>query len=221
MQSHAILAATMAIPRGEIEKAAEILKKGGLVAFPTDTVYGLGADAFNPRAVERIFQIKNRPKNLPLPVLIAAVEQLSVLANPIPEVAWFLIKRFWPGGLTLVLNRADSVPSHLCPGLSIGIRLPNHPICLALIRHAGNPIIGTSANLSGQPAALTAAEVAQQLGSKVDFILDGGKCPGGKESTVVDVTREPPAILRHGIVPASEIQRAYQEYLDIRQCGSL
>lgn len=211
----------MDVRRGDIEKAAQILKKGGVVAFPTDTVYGLGADAFNARAVQRVFEIKNRPRNLPLPILIAAVSQLNVLANPIPEVAWFLVRRFWPGGLTLVLNKADSVPSHLSQGSTIGIRLPNHPICLALIQYAGNPIVGTSANISGQPAALTAVEVARQLGSKLDFIIDGGKCPGGRESTVVDVTREPPAILRHGIIPASEIEKVYQEYLETKRCASL
>lgn len=210
----------MGIPTGDIEKAAQILRKGGVVAFPTDTVYGLGADAFNARAVERVFEIKNRPRNLPLPVLIATLEQLNILADPVPEIAWLLIRGFWPGGLTLVLNRKDSVPAFLCPGSTIGIRFPNHPVCLALIRHTGNPLIGTSANISGQPAALTAAEVAQQLGSKLDFILDGGKCPGGRESTVVDVTREPPAILRQGIIPASAIERVYKEYLDSKRCAS-
>ena len=121
------------LPR-EIEKVVTILKKGGVIAFPTDTVYGLGADAFNATAVERIYEIKNRPRHQQLPLLITDVEQLTTLANPIPEIAWFLTRHFWPGGLTLVLAKTDSVPAHLAPGATIAIRIPNHPVCLALIQ---------------------------------------------------------------------------------------
>jgi len=187
---------------------------GGVIAFPTDTVYGLGADAFNSTAVEKIYEIKNRPKHQPLPLLIADLERLTTLATPIPEIAWFLAKRFWPGGLTLVLRKTDSAPAHLAPGPTIAIRVPNHPVCLAIIQNLGNPIIGTSANISGQPAALTTEEVEQQLGRKIDFVINGGRCPGGRESTVVDVTREPPIILRQGIIPSHEIDRVYKEYLE-------
>jgi len=189
---------------------------GGVIAFPTDTVYGLGADAFNATAVERIYEIKNRPKYQQFPLLIADVEQLTTLAEPIPEIAWFLAKRFWPGGLTLVLPKTDSLPVHLASGPTIAVRFPNHHVCLALIQHLGNPIIGTSANISGQPTALTAEEVGQQLRGKIDFIINGGKCPGGKESTVADVTSEPPAILRQGIIPLHEIDKAYKEYLEVK-----
>ncbi len=202
------------LPR-EIEKGVKILQKGGVIAFPTDTVYGLGADAFNSTAVERIYEIKNRPKNRQLPLLIADVEQLTTLADPIPEIAWFLARRFWPGGLTLVLPKTDSLPAYLAPGPTIAVRVPNHPVCLALIQRLGNPIIGTSANISGHPAALTADEVGQQLGGKIDFNINGGKCPGGKESTVVDVTRESPIILRQGIIPSDEIDKAYKEYSEV------
>ena len=188
---------------------------GGVIAFPTDTVYGLGADAFNATAVERIYEIKNRPRHQQLPLLITDVEQLTTLANPIPEIAWFLTRHFWPGGLTLVLAKTDSVPAHLASGPTIAVRVPNHSACLAIIQHLGNPIIGTSANLSGQPAALTAEEVEQQLGGKIDFIINGGKCPGGKESTVVDVTHESPIILRQGILSSYEIDKAYKEYLEV------
>jgi len=188
---------------------------GGVIAFPTDTVYGLGADAFNATAVERIYEIKNRPKYQQFPLLIADVEQLTTLAEPIPEIAWFLAKRFWPGGLTLVLPKTDSLPVHLASEPTIAVRVPNHHVCLALIQHLGNPIIGTSANISGQPTALTAEEVGQQLGGKIDFVINGGKCPGGKESTVADVTCESPIILRHGIIPSHEIDKAYKEYLEL------
>ena len=205
----------MGVLQREIEKGVKILQKGGVIAFPTDTVYGLGADAFNSTAVERIYEIKDRPKHRQLPLLIADVERLTVLAEPIPEIAWFLARRFWPGGLTLVLSKTDSLPVYLAPEPTIAVRLPNHPVCLAIIQHLGNPIIGTSANISGQPAALTAEEVGQQLGGKIDFIINGGKCPGGKESTVVDVTRESPIILRQGIIPSDEIDKAYKEYLEV------
>lgn len=188
-----------------------------MVAFPTDTVYGLGADAFNSAAVARIYDVKGRPRDRQLPLLIADVERLTALASPIPGIAWFLARRFWPGGLTLVLPKADSLPTHLAPGPSIAVRVPDHPVCLAIIEGLSKPIIGTSANPSGQPSALNADEVAQQLGGKVDFIVDGGKCPGGRESTVVDVSGQWPLILRAGIIPSCEIDRACQEYLGLNE----
>jgi L-threonylcarbamoyladenylate synthase len=206
----------MGVLQREIEKGVKILQMGGVIAFPSDTVYGLGADAFNSTAVERIYEIKTRPKHRQLPLLIADVEQMTTLAEPILEIAWFLARRFWPGGLTLVLSKTDSVPPYLASGPTIAVRVPNHPVCLALIQHLGNPIIGTSANISGQPAALTAEEVGQQLGGKIDFVINGGKCPGGKESTIVDITHEPPIILRQGIIPSHELDKAYKEYLEAK-----
>jgi L-threonylcarbamoyladenylate synthase len=206
----------MGVSQREIEKGVKILQKGGVIAFPTDTVYGLGADAFNTRAVERVYEIKNRPGHQQFPLLVADVEQLATLAEPIPEFAWFLVRRFWPGGLTLVLSRKDSLPAHLASGPTIAVRVPNHPVCLALIEGLGKPITGTSANVSGQPAALTAEEVKQQLAGRIDLIVDGGKCPGGRESTIVDVTHEPPTILRQGIIPSHEIDKAYEEYLEAK-----
>jgi len=206
----------MGVSQREIKNGAKILRKGGVIAFPTDTVYGLGADAFNPTAVERVYEIKNRPRYQQLPLLIADVKQLTTLAEPIPEIAWFLARRFWPGGLTLVLSRRDSVPAHLASRPSIAVRIPNHPVCQALIQSLGNPLVGTSANVSGQPAALTAEEVEQHLGGKIDLIINGGQCPGGKESTIVDITLEPPVILRQGAIPSHEIAKAYKEYLEAK-----
>jgi L-threonylcarbamoyladenylate synthase len=206
----------MGVSQREIEKGVKILQKGGVIAFPTDTVYGLGADVFNTRAVERVYEIKNRPKNQQFPLLIADAKQLTTLAEPIPEITWLLAGRFWPGGLTLVLTKKDSLPAYLASGPTVAVRVPNHPVCLALIEGLGNPITGTSANTSGQPAALTAAEVGQQLVGKIDLIINGGKCPGGKESTIVDITRLPPTILRHGIIPSHEIDKAYKEYVEAK-----
>jgi L-threonylcarbamoyladenylate synthase len=215
-EEDAILGLRMAILRRDIEEGVSILKKGGVIAFPTDTVYGLGADAFNSVAVERIYKIKDRSESHPFPLLIADARQLTALAEPVPEIAWFFADRFWPGGVTLILSKKDSVPACLASRSTIAVRVPNHPTCLTLLEHLARPLIGTSANISGQPAALTADEVRQQLGERVDLIIDGGRCPGGKESTVLDITREPPVVLRQGIVPSHEIDRAYDEYLEAK-----
>jgi len=200
----------------QVRKAVQILKKGGIIAFPTDTVYGLGADAFNRKAVERIYAVKKRPRHLPFPLLLADISQISTVAEQIPELAWFLARYFWPGGLTLLLPKAASLPSYLTSQSTIAVRVPNHPIPLALIQSLGNPIIGTSANISGKPSILIADEVEQQLGDKVDLIIDGGKCLGGSESTIVDVTGEVPTILRHGIISTHEIDKAYKEYCEVK-----
>ena len=196
----------------QIEKGIRILKDGGVIAFPTDTVYGLGADAFNLKAVERIYEIKNRPSHLPLPLLIADISQLTVVAEPARGIALFLAQRFWPGGLTLVLPKAVSVPSYLAQGFTIAVRMPDHPVCLSLIRGLGAPVIGTSANLSGNPPALTADEAKQQIGDKVDLVIDGGRCSGGLESTIVDTTGEMSLIVRQGIISSHEIEEAIKEY---------
>jgi L-threonylcarbamoyladenylate synthase len=206
----------MAILQPDIEEGVGILKKGGVIAFPTDTVYGLGADAFNSTAVERIYEIKDRSKSHRFPLLVADVKQLAALAEPIPELAWFLAAQFWPGGITLVLSKRDSLPAHLASGSTIAVRIPNHPTSLTLLELLAKPLIGTSANISGQPPALTADEVRQQLAGRIDLIIDGGRCPGGKQSTVLDITREPPVVLRQGIVPSHEIDRAYELYLEAK-----
>jgi len=201
----------MADLQEQIDKGIQILKRGGVIAFPTDTVYGLGADAFRSEAAERIYEMKKRPTHLPLPLLIGDVEQLAVLAaKPLPEIVLFLAKRFWPGGLTLVLPKAANLPGYV-GNTNIAVRVPDHPICLTLIQAINNPLIGTSANISGKPSMVTAGEVRQQLGNEVDFIIDGGRCPGGGESTVVDVTGGGAVILRHGIIPGDEINRAFKE----------
>jgi L-threonylcarbamoyladenylate synthase len=212
---HAILALgnVDALPR-TVQKGVEILRKGGVIAFPTDTVYGLGADAFSLAAVERIYAIKNRPRHRQFPLLIANMGRLTELADPVPEIAWFLAKRFWPGGLTLVLTKRTSLAKSLTRGPTIAVRVPDHPVCLTLIEGLARPLVGTSANISGEPPALTAGEVHQRLGAKVDLIIDGGRCRGGKESTVVDVTGDRPVTLREGIISSLEIDEVYREYLE-------
>ena len=192
----------------QVERAVEILKRGGIVAYPTDTVYGLGGDVFNIGAIKRIYAVKQRPETMPLPVLLADSSKLQDIAM-VPEMAWRLIERFWPGGLTLVLPKRDTLPAIITAGGDkIAVRVPAHDVPLRLIRGLGRPIVGTSANISGKPSPLTAAEVVVQLDGKVDLIIDGGRCRGGVESTVVDVTGESPVILRAGIIPEADINKA-------------
>ncbi len=197
----------------QIELAIDLLKSGGIVAFPTDTVYGLGADPFNEEAVERIYRAKRRARNLPLPLLLASKSDLTRVAAVVPEVAWRLAEHLLPGGLTLVLKKSPWVPSSVTAGGdTIAVRIPDHHIPIALIRGLGTPLVGTSANISGKPSAVTADEVHEQLGAEVDLIIDGGECPGGIESTVIDVSSEVPTIIREGAVSQEEIAKT---------CGSL
>jgi L-threonylcarbamoyladenylate synthase len=197
----------------QVDRAIEIFKNGGIVAFPTDTVYGLGGDVFNVAAVERIYRVKQRPRNMPLPVLLADSTQLADVVASVPETARCLMRHFWPGGLTLVLSKKDTLPDIITAGSNkVAVRIPDHVVPLSLIRGFGAPIVGTSANISDEPSPVTAEEVEQQLDGQVDLIIDMGRCPGGLESTVVDVTGEVPVILRRGVIPEEEINRIFQEY---------
>lgn len=197
----------------QVERAVEIIKKGGIVAFPTDTVYGLGGDVFSVPAAERIYRVKQRSMNMPLPVLLADAAGLADVAADIPEMARCLIERFWPGGLTLVLTKKKSLPDIVTAGGDkVAVRVPDHPVPISLIRGSGSPIIGTSANISHEPNPLTAWEVEKQLGGQVDMIIDAGRCPGEAESTVVDVTGKSPLILRRGIISEEEIEKACRKY---------
>jgi len=190
----------------QVKKCADVLRAGGIAAYPTDTVYGLGADVYNNGAVKKIFIAKQRPLNLPLPVLIADISQLKELATDIPPLAKKLMAKFWPGALTIVFNKAPAFNSLVLAGSGkVALRMPNHSVTLMLIHEAGHPIVGTSANLHNLPAVLTAAEVRKQLGTELDFILDGGPCPGGIESTIVDVTGDKPSILRKGAIPEKDL----------------
>jgi L-threonylcarbamoyladenylate synthase len=196
---------------GQIEKGIHLLKNGGLVAFPTDTVYGLGACFSDIDAVERIYQLKQRPRNMGLPLLVADAAQMSEVATAISPAAWLLLRRFMPGALTLVLTRAESVPDIVTGGGgTVAVRIPAHAVPLALIRGVGMPIIGTSANISGRPSALAADEVLSQFGSKLELVIDGGRCPVGRESTIVDVTGDVPRLLRQGAISLQELSQVCQ-----------
>jgi len=191
-----------------MELGVSILKQGGLVAFPTDTVYGLGASANISQAVEQIYRVKERPLNMALPLLLADISQMSEVAEPVPPIAWLLANKFLPGALTIVLPRSKLIPDIITAGgVTVAVRIPAHPVPVALVRGLGTPIVGTSANLSGKPSALTADEVYSQFGDKVDLVIDGGKCPGGRESTIIDVTGEVAIILREGAISGEELRQ--------------
>jgi L-threonylcarbamoyladenylate synthase len=177
--------------------ALEILKQGGLVAFPTDTVYGVGGSVFNPRTVEQIYRVKERPYDNPLPVLIGELRDLNLVALPLTDQIRSLIGRFWPGPLTLVIPALPGIPPLLSPQGSVGVRQPDHLYARQLLSRTG-PLAATSANLSGGHDPCTAREVVDQLGGRIDLILDGGTCSGGRPSTVVDCTGKELSILRQG-----------------------
>ena len=199
-------AKTDALAAAPIQEAVAVLKRGGLVAFPTETVYGLGADASNPAAVARIFEVKGRPTGHPVIVHIGEVGQLEQWAREVPEAAWKLAARFWPGPLTLVLMRARGVGNGLTGGQdTIGIRIPRHPIALELLREFHGGIAAPSANRFGRISPTRAEHVREDLGSEVDVVLDGGRCEIGIESTIVDLSRGMPILLRPGRIGADDI----------------
>jgi L-threonylcarbamoyladenylate synthase len=195
-----------------IAVAVRVLAEGGLVAFPTDTVYGVGAGALQPDAVERIYTAKIRPRDKAIPVLLARPDDLSLVTDRITEATWLLAERFWPGGLTLVLPKKANVPDVVSAGgFTVAVRVPDHPVAQALIAALGVPLAATSANLSGRPSPVTAREVETELGGRVELILDGGQCPGGVPSTVLDLTMDPPTILRAGAITVEEINAVLAE----------
>ncbi|HLX11215.1 MAG TPA: L-threonylcarbamoyladenylate synthase [Bacteroidota bacterium] len=191
-----------------IEEAAQILREGGLVAFPTETVYGLGANAMNPAAVADVFRVKGRQTDNPLIVHIAEKGQLAELSRSVTPLAWKLADAYFPGPLTLVVDAKPEIPRSVTGGLStVAVRMPNHQVALELIRSLRSPIVGPSANKSGRPSPTTAEHVAEDLGGEIDLILDAGPTSIGVESTVVDVTGTEPVILRLGGLPREAIEK--------------
>ena len=198
----------------QVEMGISILKQGGIVAFPTDTVYGLGACANIPQAVKRVYRVKERPQNMALPLLLAHTSQISEVAELVPQIAWLLADKFLPGALTIVLYKSNSVSDIITAGgKTVAVRVPAHPVPVALAQGLGAPIVGTSANLSGKPSALTAGEVYSQFGDKIDLVIDGGRCPGGRESTIIDVTGETPVVLREGAISREELKQVCGEIM--------
>lgn len=189
-------------------EAARLLKAGELVAFPTETVYGLGADACNPDAVAKIFEAKNRPNDNPLIVHISDVSQVNQFAMRMSPYIMVLAEAFWPGPLTIVVKAHERVKNTVCRGLeTVALRIPDHPIALTLIRKAKMGLAAPSANLSGKPSPTKALHVYQDMSGRIPLILDGGSCRVGIESTVLDLSQDAPCVLRPGVITAKDIER--------------
>jgi len=196
----------------KIRVAAEVLKKGGLVAFPTETVYGLGANALDGKAVLRIFDAKNRPADNPIIVHVANRDDIYVLAEHVPQIAEKLIDEFWPGPLTLLFVKSDAVPNAVTAGLAtVAVRMPSHAVAHALISEAGVPVAAPSANLAGRPSPTSAKHVLDDLLGRIEVLIDGGEIGYGVESTVLDLTTDPPTVLRPGPVTVEELRKVVGE----------
>jgi len=190
-----------------IELCAYMIKSGDLVAFPTETVYGLGANALDEDSVTKIFTIKSRPEDNPLIVHVSSVEEVKPLVKAIPEIFEKLTDKYWPGPLTLIMQKSEIIPDNVTAGLkTVAIRMPSHPAALALIRTAGSPLAAPSANPSGRPSPTKASHVLNDIGGRIRYILDGGDCDVGIESTVLDISGDIPRILRPGYVTFEELK---------------
>jgi len=184
-----------------LTRAAEILSSGGIIAYPTETFYGLGADATNEKAIQKIYAVKGRDFKNPISLIIAQTDDIYALVQNLPQTAKKLMAEFWPGALTIVFFAADNVSPMLTAGSGkIGLRVSSHPIATGIVQKLKRPLTATSANLSGAPECVSASEVVFQLGDKIDAIIDLGNTPGTIGSTIIDVTTTPPAILREGAV---------------------
>jgi L-threonylcarbamoyladenylate synthase len=194
-----------------IHKAARAMKKGGLVIYPTDTVYGLGCDPFNIKAVEKLFKVKGERKSKPLPILASEMKAVERIAH-MNEDAKKIANKYWPGPLTLVVPKKPALPSIVTCNLeSVGVRIPNHKVALQLITLCGGLIVGTSANKTGEKPPKTAQEAASQLGERVDIILDGGRAPLSQESSIVDLTSKTPKMIREGPIKLTHIMNTFND----------
>lgn len=197
------------ITANTIETAGTVLRNGGIAAFPTDTVYGLGAVFSNDAAVARLFEAKGREEGKPLSILVGSIAQVELLAADIPEKAMALMRKYWPGALTIILKKRPEVSDRISAGKdTVGIRMPDHPVTLALLKAAQSPLAAPSANTSGKRSSVTAEDVKEDLAGKIDLLLDGGACPVGISSTVVDLSGKEPVILREGIITKTMIDEA-------------
>jgi len=182
-----------------LKLARRLLRQGEVVAFPTDTLYGVGVNAFERFAVRQLYKIKERPANKAIPVFIYQVDDLNQVAKNVPNQAWPLLQKFWPGALTVVLPKVEALPAEVTAGQeTVAVRIPNHITSLELVIQLGRPLAVTSANISGQPAPSTAQAVAQQLAARIPLILDGGPTATAQASTIVDLSVSPPRLLRPG-----------------------
>ena len=199
---------TVVISSDDLSYAVDVIKRGGLVAVPTETVYGLACNGLDADAVARVYEIKGRPAVKRLILLVSDLSAAESVCADVPETARLLAKEFWPGPLTLVMRRRETVPDIVTAGgETVGVRSPNHPKALELLRLSGVPIAAPSANPSGMPSPVCAQDVINYFDGKIDCVIDGGTCSLGFESTIVDMTSDPLQILRQGALPEEEIQR--------------
>lgn len=189
-----------------IQRAVDIIQRGEPIAFPTDTVYGLGVDAFDAATIKKLFLVKERTASRAIPILLGDIDHLSWVTAEMSYLALRLAEVFWPGPLTLVVQRHMSIPTIISPDETVGVRMPDHPVALTLLRQTG-PLAVTSANISGAPSTRTAQAVQEQLDGRIPLILDGGRTPGGIPSTVVAFTGEEPLILRDGPISLDDISK--------------
>lgn len=197
--------------KNSLQQAVAKINNGGVVAYPTETVYGLACDAMDQAAIKKIFDLKQRPLDIPLTLNIASIEDMSKYAINIPKDAIKLAKIFWPGPLTIVLEKSDLVNALVSANTkTVGLRIPRHPVTLEFLRQLGKAIVGPSANLHGQTGAKTAAEVKQVFQDNV-YLLDGGSCELGIASTVIDFTKQVPTIIRHGAIKAAQIAQILEK----------
>ena len=203
---------TEKLTAADVEQAAAILRRGGLLGIPTETVYGLGANGLDPEAVAHIFEAKGRPQDNPLILHVPSAQWLERYCQHIPDAAYTLAERFWPGPLTMILERKPVVPDVVTAGLdSVGMRCPAHPVCRAIISAAGVPVAAPSGNTSGRPSPTNMADMLEDMEGKIDGIVDGGPCSVGVESTIIDLTEQPPRLLRPGGVTLEELRDALGE----------
>ncbi|HUK57372.1 MAG TPA: L-threonylcarbamoyladenylate synthase [Nitrospiria bacterium] len=192
--------------REAVNRAVQRIKSGGMIAYPTETFYGLGVDPLDAAAVERLFTVKGREPGKPIMIVVDEIKRAEGVIGTISPEAWDLMRRFWPGPLTLLLAASSRLPSAVTGGCGkVGIRVPSHPVALRLLQSLRQPLTATSANRSGEPGATTAQNVYETLGPDLDLIIDGGETPGGNGTTIVDMTFHPPRLIREGRIPFRDV----------------
>lgn len=199
---------TLLLTGDDISEAAAVISGGGLVAVPTETVYGLAADGLNEKAVEEIYSVKGRPETKPINLLVTGMDSAEHFCRDIPAAAYTLAEHFWPGPLTMILFKKPVVPDIVTAGgETVGVRCPDHPLTLALLKMCSRPFATPSANISGMPSPKSAGDVLKYFDGKIPCVIDGGACSVGVESTIVDMTVDPPKILRQGGLPREDIEK--------------
>lgn len=192
-----------------VNDAVNVLKLGGVIAIPTDTVYGIAADPFNPDAVQKLYTIKGRPEDKPIPLVLGSVDDVHSVSQNLPPFFFHLTEKFWPGGLTIIVQAKELLPELTAGGTTVGLRIPNQPILMKILQNFGGPLAITSANLSGQPAATSIREFGDKLTAKLDFIVDDGKTPGPIPSTVYDISISHPIVRREGVIPTETLHKEF------------